>query len=746
MSPKQTFADVELRLRERNEHGYPVEITLNGEQEFQGGTLAPELPEPAAGLAGGGYDPGQLSRWFFGDQELRRHWDLVRGQHPQRRVRLRIDDGAPELHAIPWEQLLDSSDGAHLAAAAATPFSRYLACSWRPESPVLGRPLRLLVAIANPPGLKQYGLAPLDVAQEKAQLKPVLDELDAKVTWLTGDFSLVDLQRTLRNGLPDGGYHVLHFIGHGARSRSGERSLLYMGQPDSGEPSEDTEGGTVAVPAEELSTVLAETLTDTGPRHEDRLRLVFLASCHSALRSPADAFRGFAPQLVHAGVPAVLAMQDRVPVGTARQFTREFYGRLLDHGQVDLACNEARSAARAGKLPGSAVPVLYMRLRSGELLGSRGQLSVQGKLGTDRFWNELLQLFACWQCVPVLGPGVNQGLLDDPETVAEALLAGDPSYPMTDTRDLARVTQYLSLGGGYPVYQSYLNHLKSDLLRRLGVQLQGRQKLQLARQSLNQLISDHDWAERVLQLRGGTLFHTLAGLDLPLYLTTNADNFMVEALRQRLVQRMLDPRLDPYAGDGAVDGLVPLTELYAEQLERQRDRSALRRAVQVRQEGLRWEVDEGAPQFCLRPAPSVNQPVVFHLNGHAGQEQQRKNLVLSEDDFLAHLVRLRTRRDLMLPANVTQALSTHSLLFLGYDVGSWEFRVLLQGLLAGIHGSKDARWNIGVQLEVEGTRDRADVQGYLGRYMEKHRINIYWGTVQQFITDLQARWQEGIRE
>ena len=40
------------------------------------------------------------------------------------------------------------------------------------------------------------------------------------------------------------------------------------------------------------------------------LRLVFLASCQTATTSPADAFRGLAPQLIHAGVPAVLAMQD----------------------------------------------------------------------------------------------------------------------------------------------------------------------------------------------------------------------------------------------------------------------------------------------------------------------------------------------------------------------------------------------------------------------------------------------------
>jgi hypothetical protein len=49
-----------------------------------------------------------------------------------------------------------------LAAAEATPFSRYIAGAWIPGSPILKRPIRILVAVANPSNLADFGLAAID--------------------------------------------------------------------------------------------------------------------------------------------------------------------------------------------------------------------------------------------------------------------------------------------------------------------------------------------------------------------------------------------------------------------------------------------------------------------------------------------------------------------------------------------------------------------------------------------------------
>ena len=103
-------------------------------------------------------------------------------------------------------------------------------------------------------------------------------------------------------------------------------------------------------------------LGDATVKSDERLRLVFLESCETATRDANDAYRGLAPQLVKAGVAAVVAMQDLVEVKTARPFASTFYRQLLRHGQVDLACNEARDAVRTQKLRGDDVPVLFMAL------------------------------------------------------------------------------------------------------------------------------------------------------------------------------------------------------------------------------------------------------------------------------------------------------------------------------------------------------------------------------------------------
>ena len=89
------------------------------------------------------------------------------------------------------------------------------------------------------------------------------------------------------------------------------------------------------------------------------LRLVVLMSCNTATRSPTDPRFGFAPALLGAGVPAVLAMQDRMPMPTGAAFTRAFYEELWTSGEIDRAANRARRVVITERLPGTAVPALY---------------------------------------------------------------------------------------------------------------------------------------------------------------------------------------------------------------------------------------------------------------------------------------------------------------------------------------------------------------------------------------------------
>jgi hypothetical protein len=60
----------------------------------------------------------------------------------------------------------------------ATPFSRYLAGTWPPDSPIPTRPLKVLVAIANPENLDEYNLMWIDAEAEWTALRKATANLD----------------------------------------------------------------------------------------------------------------------------------------------------------------------------------------------------------------------------------------------------------------------------------------------------------------------------------------------------------------------------------------------------------------------------------------------------------------------------------------------------------------------------------------------------------------------------------------
>jgi hypothetical protein len=355
-----TYADLEIRILKREETGYSVEITLNPDQYYQRGFLGPDLPsEDGAHQMG-----ARMAAWFFDDATLKAAWAYARGRCPRRRIRLCLDEDVPELHVLPWEALRDPENGLDLAAVDATPFSRFLAGEWQGYDPVSTRPIKILVVIANPDDLSRYNLAVLDVEAEWAMLRKATEGLDVTLTRLPPPCTLTAIERELRQG-----YHVLHIIAHGAYSERRGQAALYL---------VDAENHGQIVREDAFAGMLARQLSDAGAQNPDYLRLVFLASCQSATRNTADAFRGLAPALVNAHVPAVVAMQDTVSIMGARAFSHIFYERLLQHGLVDLAGNQARATLLTGGSSEAVTPVIFRR-GSGKLFDSlaKGQQPIE---------------------------------------------------------------------------------------------------------------------------------------------------------------------------------------------------------------------------------------------------------------------------------------------------------------------------------------------------------------------------------
>ncbi len=348
------YLDVEIRIFARQDAGYPVEVTLGREQTFSQGALVGDLlPWVPSGDAVA--DGRRLFDALLGAGSARDAWIEARGRSARRRVRLWIDVEATELHALPWE-LLHNGESL-LAADAKTPFSRYLPLE-KPWGRAQPQPLRVLAMISNPADLEAlYNLPAVDVATERQLLEQALFALEGEALTLEvlePPATLARLETALQNGAD-----VLHFVGHGVFNRRRQQAALYL---------QDEVGDTQIVRETQVVEMLA--------RQEALPRLVVLAACESATRATAGAFLGLGPRLVHAGVPVVVAMQERVTVKTARKFTLAFYRALVQGGAVDRAANVARSFLLTQGRPDAAIPVLFMRLRSGRLWDGEGASEV----------------------------------------------------------------------------------------------------------------------------------------------------------------------------------------------------------------------------------------------------------------------------------------------------------------------------------------------------------------------------------
>ncbi len=679
-STDDNYVDLEIRIFSHDEQidGYPIEITLDSQQEFPRGVLAADiLPwTPSGDLSADGQ---RLFDALLADGELREHWAEARGQSSQRRIRLRIDPAAAELHALPWE-LLQEGD-ATLSAQAATPFSRYLPIALPWSGAVEERPIRVLVAISNPDDLEtKYNLAQLDVDLERETLATALQGLDElKVEFLDPPVTLERLEEALRTPAQgEGRYHVLHYLGHGAFSKRRQQAALYL---------QDDAGHTHIVPDDALIGMLA--------RQQTRPQLVFLAACQSAVRDSADAFAGLGPKLVKAGVPAVVAMQDYVAVETARKLSATFYRRLGERGTVDLALNEARSTLLTAGRPDAAVPVLFMRLKSGQLWGAeadaRGQ--VLGSTKPKAFWTTLVRQIQRGRCTPIVGPRVHGSVLPTLSQIARRW-TDTHDFPFANRGEMARVAQYVatSQGEDFPRYE-LLDTLMADLTARLPEELRPDDEAE----TLTELLQTVGW-QNLVASDPNEPHRVLADLNMPLYLTTNPDSFMVEALKAR--------------------GREPVRELcrWSEHLD--------------------WLDSQLSEEEDY--VPTVDEPLIYHF---FGSDEEVDSLVITEDHFFDFLVRTLTERD-RIPYVVRDALSSTSLMFIGYSLYDWEFRVLMHGLVNSFSQRRKFK-HVAVQLELSDAEsvDTLAVQTFLQQYFQDADINVYWGSTTQFIAELREHWE-----
>jgi CHAT domain len=251
------------------------------------------------------------------------------------RVRLHIAPTDLRLAALPWEYLYDPDQGP--LALLDTSIVRYLPQHSRIPPLATPLPLKVLLASAQTPPI-------LDVERELREIQAALSELGnhLQVT-VEPHLTITRFQHLLRQG-----FHVWHFVGHGAPSADGRTGRLLF---------EDMTGDSEGVSAMQLALML----------HRSGLRVVMLNACHSAMLT-LDPFRSVGPALMRAQVAAVIAMQFTVHTDAARVFAVEFYSVLAAGYPIDACVTEGRKAVmNASGLgqPDWGIPVLYTRAQDG---------------------------------------------------------------------------------------------------------------------------------------------------------------------------------------------------------------------------------------------------------------------------------------------------------------------------------------------------------------------------------------------
>lgn len=287
-------------------------------------------------------------------------------------------------------------------------------------------------------------------------------------------------------------------------------------------------------------------------------------------------------------------------------------------------------------------------------------------------WDALLMNLQEGECTPFLGAGASIPPLPLASTLADKW-ATEYRFPLEDSRrDLSRVSQFMAVTRRDSTYPKFK-----------------------IREIFNSLPTPDFQSE--------TEIHSLlADLPIPVYITTNYDDYMTQALQ--------------------VKGKEPRRELC-------RWNDEIRRLPSVfgKQRGA-WE-------------PSSRSPVVFHLHGY---KEVPKSLVLTEDDYVDFLIRMDATDEELLPARIQEAFTGASLLFLGYGLGDWNFRVLFRTMVIYMKRSTK-KAHVSVQLapldKNMPEEKKAAILDYLDKYFGELNIHVYWGKCQHFTRELRQRWK-----
>ena len=284
---------------------------------------------------------------------------------------IQVDDSleSQQLKALHWERLCAPIEESweYLALNQRLPFAHHVSTgNLRKYSSIQKENLRALILVANPEKLEtDYQLAPIDVDATITGIQAALGEipfdvLANKTQKAIGLPTLKQLREKLSTAVPP--YTILHIVSHGRVSENGQTTVYWSNDKNQVEP------------------IRGQYLIQQLGQCENLPHLIFLCCCSSA-----SFFGGLAQSLVRdLATPVVIAMTDKISITTGLELSQNFYPRLQESGEVDVALQ--RAAAPLAERYDITVPALFSYRMNSSLFGI--QVNIVG--GKDY----ALQIFA----------------------------------------------------------------------------------------------------------------------------------------------------------------------------------------------------------------------------------------------------------------------------------------------------------------------------------------------------------------
>jgi hypothetical protein len=379
------------------------------------------------------------------------------------------------------------------------------------------------------------------------------------------------------------------------------------------------------------------------------------------------------------------------------------------------------------------MPMLYMQLRFGSIWGTNF-VDADGD-EVKRNWNDLLTSIHNEECIPVLGPDLLEPLIGSPRDFAnDWALDFEKNYKLmpfegSQRYNLTTVAQYIATFGRNPigVKTEYLERMRLAILRRYGAALQAKGVNDAEAKRLPQLIETIGERLSIMDTRTETAppYAQLAELPFPIVVSANPDSLLTVTMAEQARRGQSDKE--------------PETATFLWN----RDLNALRatKSDQV----LSNYNDNG------KKSPTPQHPLIYHL---LGRLEVPESLVLTEDDYFDYLMHINVnpgtpkKGDYYVPTKVVLAMQTWTMLFLGFQMDDWSFRVLLRSIAylgdnARAYARPPGRLTIAVQIDPQvEDRDPNEVRSYLkNQYQNVANIRIYWGSTLQFINELCADYR-----